>query len=83
MIRHIDSSNTDLRKKIKQRKIYLGGNRELKIYGKLSCASGKRMNRKNRVFFLSEQEAIAKDYRPCGHCMKSAYLKWKNEFIQQ
>jgi methylphosphotriester-DNA--protein-cysteine methyltransferase len=81
MIRHIDSSNTDLRKKIKQGEIYLGGNRNLKIYGKLSCTSGKRMKRKNRVFFSTEKEAIAKGYRPCGNCMKSAYLKWKNGFI--
>lgn len=83
MIRHIEVSDTDLRKKIKQRKIYLGGNSKLKIYGKLSCASGKRMKRDNRVFFSSEHEAIAKDYRPCGHCMKSAYQKSKNGFIQQ
>jgi methylphosphotriester-DNA--protein-cysteine methyltransferase len=83
MIRHIETSDDDLRKKIKQRKIFLGGNRKLKIYGKLSCTSGKRMKRENRVFFSSEHEAIAKDYRPCGHCMQSAYLKWKNEFIQQ
>ncbi|MDP3667251.1 MAG: Ada metal-binding domain-containing protein, partial [Sediminibacterium sp.] len=42
----------------------------------LQCKSGKRMNRKNRVFFASESEAIKNDFRPCGHCMKIEYKKW-------
>jgi methylphosphotriester-DNA--protein-cysteine methyltransferase len=67
--------------KIKQRKIRFGGNLKLKIYGTLSCASGKRMKRENRVFFLSENEAIEKGFRPCGYCMKEKYQKWKNGFI--
>jgi hypothetical protein len=57
--------------------ICLGGNRNLKIYGTLHCASGKRMQQKNRVFFSSEQEAIASGFRPCGHCMRNAYRIWK------
>ncbi|SDF38344.1 Metal binding domain of Ada [Dyadobacter soli] len=58
--------------------INLSGNRNLKIYGKLSCGSGKRMKRSNRVFFASEHDALAHAYRPCGHCMREAYLKWKS-----
>lgn len=57
--------------------IRLGGNKNLKIYGILSCKSGKRMNLKNRVFFENEQEAISHGYRPCGHCMREQYLEWK------
>ena len=57
--------------------IKLAGNRKLKIYGTLNCSSGKRIKTENRLFFESETEAIATRYRPCGHCMKEAYQKWK------
>ncbi len=76
MIRHIDIRDEALRSKIKQKEICFGGNRKLKIYGTLQCKSGKRMKRENRVFFKSEIEAITNGYRPCGHCMKTAYQKW-------
>ena len=59
-------------------KITLGGNKQLKIYGTLRCKSGKRMKMENRVFFVSEKEAVTQGYRPCGHCLKSKYKKWKN-----
>lgn len=58
--------------------ITLAGNRQLKIYGTLQCRSGKRMKIENRVFFVSEKEAITHGYRPCGHCMKGKYQKWKD-----
>ncbi len=58
--------------------ITLAGNRNLKIYGQLACGSGKRMKRGNRVFFANERDALAHGYRPCGHCMREAYLKWKS-----
>ena len=81
MIQHSDISDSDFRSKIRKEEIRFGGNRKLKIYGTLSCASGKRMKRENRVFFTSEQEAQQNNYRPCGHCMKVEYKKWKNGFI--
>lgn len=81
MIRHSEISDSDLQSKIKQQKIGLGGNIKLKIYGTLSCTSGKRMKRENRVFFMTEKEAIENDFRPCGHCMKTEYKKWKNGLI--
>ena len=81
MIRHADISDSDLRNKIRKNEIRFGGNRKLKIYGTLSCTSGKRMKRENRVFFTSAQEAQQNNYRPCGNCMKTAYKKWKNGFI--
>lgn len=35
------------------------------------------MKRENRVFFASKADAIHAGYRPCGHCLKSAYAKWR------
>lgn len=68
-----------VRRLIRNGTITLGGNRPAKIYGMLSCASGKRMKVANRVFFQNEAEAIAAGYRPCAHCMREKYLKWKTK----
>ena len=82
MIRHDDFENKEegklrLRQLIRQKKIMLAGNASLKIYGTLSCSSGKRMKKENQVFFISVKEAIESGYRPCGHCMRDAYLVWR------
>ena len=84
MIRHIDfkdnkKGKSQLHQLIRQGKIIFAGNVSLKIYGKLSCNSGKRMKKMNRVFFESAEEAIVLGYRPCGHCMRDAYLVWKQK----
>ena len=79
MIHHVEVLDIDLRSKIKQKQIFFGGNKKLKIYGKLNCKSGKRLKKENRVFFLSETEALENGYRPCGHCMRLDYKKWKNK----
>lgn len=60
----------------------LGGNKKLKIYGKLDCPSALNWIKKgyyssNRVFFENEQIAKQLGYRPCGICMKNEYVKWK------
>ena len=68
MLYHVDYSDEDVRKKIRSGDVRLAGNRRLKIYDSLHCWSGKRMLRKNRVFFGSEEEAVAAGYRPCKHC---------------
>lgn len=81
MIQHSEINNNNLRNQIKRKEICFGGNRNLKIYGTLQCKSGKRMKKENRVFFISESEAVKNGFRPCGHCMKVNYQKWKNEFI--
>ena len=78
MIRHEMITDQELYGLLRQEKILFGGNLNLKIYGSLRCRSGKRMKRKNRVFFKDEVEALARGYRPCGHCMKQAYMDWKN-----
>lgn len=60
----------------------IGGNKKLKIYGRLDCPSalswiskGKYVT--NRVFFESEEIAKMVGYRPCGVCMKKEYRVWK------
>jgi methylphosphotriester-DNA--protein-cysteine methyltransferase len=78
MILHNEISDVDLKAKLKNNGICYGGNRKLKIYGTLKCKSGKRMNRENRVFFTSEEEAIEKGFRPCAYCMKHKYQKSQN-----
>lgn len=62
-------------------KISMTGNKRLKIYGQLNCRSGKRMNKRNRVFFIKEEDAIKAGFRPCGYCMREAYKKWKNGVV--
>ena len=81
MIHHSEISDAELRVKLKDKTIRFGGNKKDKIYGTLSCASGKRLNKENRVFFISEQEAQQENYRPCGHCMRKKYKKWKNGLV--
>jgi methylphosphotriester-DNA--protein-cysteine methyltransferase len=58
-----------------------GGNRKLKIYGRLDCASARRALPKgyarHRVFFADEAAAIAAGYRPCGTCLRERYREWK------
>jgi methylphosphotriester-DNA--protein-cysteine methyltransferase len=74
---HENLSDKQLKVLIKAMAITLGGNKKLKIFGLLTCASGKRMKKQNRVFFASEKEAIQNGFRPCGNCMREAYAKWK------
>lgn len=78
MEKHIEISDPVLKSKIRRNEINLGGNQKLKIYGLLSCSSGKRMKKENRIFFISENEALENNYRPCAHCMKAEYKQWKN-----
>jgi methylphosphotriester-DNA--protein-cysteine methyltransferase len=60
----------------------LGGNSKLRIYGRLDCWSARNALGKGyeqiRVFFDDEATAIAAGYRPCGHCMKDKYRRWKD-----
>jgi methylphosphotriester-DNA--protein-cysteine methyltransferase len=76
IIKHNKITDAELRQKIRQKQICFGGNATLKIYGTLSCRSGKRLYKTNRVFFISQEEAIENNYRPCGHCMKKEYKQW-------
>ena len=71
----------EIRSLIRKKEIRWAGNKNLKIYGKLNCRSGLRMKQEHRVFFKSEEGAVASGFRPCGHCMSKAYKKWKNETV--
>ena len=77
MIAHTEISAQMLRAFFRNAETARAGNRRLKIYGKLDCASGKRMKKENRVFFESEEAAKNSGYRPCGNCMKTDFLIWK------
>jgi hypothetical protein len=58
----------------------LGGNRRLKIYGRLDCPSARRAlptYAKVRTFFADEATAIAAGYHPCGTCLREKYNEWK------
>ncbi|MBL7873129.1 MAG: metal-binding protein [Cyclobacteriaceae bacterium] len=87
MVLYMDLGETSSERKrkvwqlVREGEITLGGNKKLKIYGTLNCASGQRMNLENRVLFSSEKEAIQKGYRPCGNCMKQPYQHWKDGSI--
>lgn len=82
MIKHSDLTFAELTGKIKRNEICFEGNDKLKIYGSLKCKSGKQMKKENRVFFVSETEAVKYGFRPCGHCLQNKYQTWKNEIIQ-
>ena len=83
MILHSDLGNSAFKRSRKLKllidagEVHFAGNQKLKIFGTLTCTSGKRMKIGNRLFFKSIDEAKALGYRPCGHCMRQAYLQWK------
>lgn len=83
MIQHKDLGNSSFTRartlwnKVQYEEVTLGGNKKLKIYGRLDCRAGKRMKVENRVFFENETEAIHLGYRPCAICMRKEYLLWK------
>ncbi|MEM8487014.1 MAG: Ada metal-binding domain-containing protein [Bacteroidota bacterium] len=72
-MRHDSITDREVFSGIRAGKIRWAGNARLKIYGTLDCWSGKRMHRKNRVFFSTEIDAQAAGYRPCKHCMRHKY----------
>jgi len=45
-----------------------GGYKVDKIFGTLTCKSGMRMKKENRVFFHSLEDAVKDGYRPCKNC---------------
>ena len=59
--------------------VNFGGNGPGRIYGRLDCRAGKRMNPRNRVFFRDETEALAQGFRPCAVCLPEKYKAWKQK----
>jgi hypothetical protein len=70
VIEHSKLSAPVVRSLIRKKTITYAGNSPAKIYGTLSCPSGKRMKNENRVFFTSVDEAMTAGFRPCGNCMR-------------
>lgn len=59
----------------------LGGNREDRVYGRLTCPAAAQAIAQggytaHRVFFASETDAIAAGYRPCATCLPYTYAYW-------
>ncbi len=46
----------------------LAGWKPGKIFGRLDCKSGIKMDPENRVFFHSLEAAVREGYRPCLKC---------------
>lgn len=69
---------------LSEEKGHVGENSKLKIFGKLDCPSANRWIKKgfyveHRVFFADYKSALC-GYRPCGVCLKEAYLAWKSGY---
>ncbi len=52
------------------------------LYGRLDCPSAlgwlaKGQYADSRVFFHSEDDAVASGFRPCARCLPDAYKRWK------
>ncbi len=77
MLKHEHLTQKEVISLIRAGEIPIAGNSRLKIFGRLNCASGKRMKKENRVFFKNETEAIESGFRPCGHCMHDQYIAWR------
>jgi len=77
MLRHTLTDDRTVRSLIRSGDIAWAGNAVLGIYGRLSCKSGRRTKRQNRVFFGSEREARDAGFRPCGNCLRQDYQAWK------
>lgn len=45
-----------------------GKRKSRRIFGRLDCTSEMRMNKENRVFFLTLDDALLAGYRPCKNC---------------
>lgn len=77
----IDDSS-EFKRLVRAGAIRFAGNKNLKIYGTLRCASGKRMKKENRVFFASAEYASSSGFRPCARCLRNEYLRWKTANAQ-
>lgn len=60
----------------------IGGNRRLRIYGRLDCPNALRWlarghYARHRVFFADEAAAVTAGYRPCAVCLPDAHRAWR------
>ena len=78
MIRHDMIDEAALHRMIRDGRLTFAGNRRLKIFGRLDCRAGRRLARRNRVFFANRSEAEGLGYRPCARCVRAGYDVWKS-----
>jgi len=78
ILNHSDLTEKQLFRLLRKQSLIFAGNHKLKIYGLLTCPSGKRMKKQNRVFFKQERDALQAGYRPCAVCQRHAYNVWKS-----
>ena len=78
MIRHDAIDDDDLRQLIVTGHIRYGGKGRLRLYGRLDCTSRRRRKGASRVFFGDAAEAWEAGFRPCGHCLRDDYARWKD-----
>src|SRR4051794_36031335 len=62
----------------------LGGYQKggIRIYGRLNCPSALRhlangRYKKHRVFLADEVTALSAGFRPCGTCLRTAFVDWR------
>jgi len=54
-----------------------GGNKNLKVYGKMNCPSTLYLDGNDSVYFENPEIANKLGYRPCSVCMKKEFQKWE------
>lgn len=78
MFSHNSLSNHGLVEKIRRKEITMGGNRKLKIYGLLSCRSGKRTKKQTGCFLFQKPKlykmAIGLVQAACGNTISNGSL---------
>ncbi|MEK7567076.1 MAG: Ada metal-binding domain-containing protein [Patescibacteria group bacterium] len=47
----------------------------MKIFGRLSCKSGMRAKKKNRIFFHFWEDAVEAGFRPCKNCKPEKFSR--------
>jgi len=47
----------------------------MKIFGRLSCKSGMRAKKENRIFFHFWEDAIEAGFRPCKNCKPEKFSR--------
>lgn len=76
---HAELTDDQVRAMLKCGDIKFAGHKGYKVWGLLTCATGKKMKRENRVFFTSQEAAEKNGYRPCGSCQRAAFNRWKSQ----
>lgn len=47
----------------------------MKIFGRLTCKSGMRAKKENRIFFHFWEDAVEAGFRPCKNCKPEKFAR--------